>query len=300
MKRLLKISLLLFLTTSAFGQMKPMLGTQIDISHPLSDFVGFWPMWEGSGNKVFDLSGNGNDISLVHDPTWVGGKFGSSLLFDGTNDYGSVSSEFIDIIETSNAFTVVAWVLNTNLTTDSSVASQWGTTNQFQLWMDTGGAGDGYVFIVSGNEGNAMTSSDSINAKVNTWQQVVASWDGIYASIYIDGLFDNSQWAGAAQIMNSSTELMGIGSEEGDRVSRGWPGNIDHILFYNRALSPSEVALLLREPFCMFDEEDIALMAVEAAPAPSGGQVIIIQMTSIPFIIGLLVFIKRRREERLC
>ena len=38
---------------------KPMLGSQLDFSHPLNKgLVGFWLMNEGHGNKIQDLSLN--------------------------------------------------------------------------------------------------------------------------------------------------------------------------------------------------------------------------------------------------
>jgi len=232
-------------------QNKPPLGWSIDPGSGLVPEAGFWPFWEGSGSIVNDLSGNGFDMSLVHSPLWTGCKYGQGLLFDGTNDYGSVPSGIMDVIEATNTFTIVVWVYNTDLTADKAVVGQFGTTNQFLLWMDTGGAGDGYALLVSGDAGNTQTSTDSINAVANTWQHVVGVWDGTYASIYIDGHLDNISFANA-NIMNSSNESMGIGSQEGDNNVWPFQGKIDHINIYNRVLASGEIAKLKAEPFCMF------------------------------------------------
>ena len=49
-----------------FGQIKPNLGIPINWGNPLANgLVGYWPMLEGTGNTVQDLSGNGNDGNLL-------------------------------------------------------------------------------------------------------------------------------------------------------------------------------------------------------------------------------------------
>src|SRR4051794_18330739 len=60
----------------------------------LDSVAAWWPMYEGSGQVVHDLSGHGNHGTLGstagvddHDPSWIKGwLFGSALRFDG-NDF---------------------------------------------------------------------------------------------------------------------------------------------------------------------------------------------------------------------
>ncbi len=49
------------------------------------DLVGLWAFDEGTGNKVKDLSGNGND-GTISGAKWVDGKFGKALEFHGDGD----------------------------------------------------------------------------------------------------------------------------------------------------------------------------------------------------------------------
>jgi hypothetical protein len=73
---------------------KPPLGSKIDFSHPLSKgIVGCWLFNEGMGDKVQDISGNGNTGTLtgfshpaIVTSGWNPGKFGTGLKFDGSND----------------------------------------------------------------------------------------------------------------------------------------------------------------------------------------------------------------------
>ena len=46
--------------------------------------VGYWSMNEGTGTMAGDGSGNGNRGTLTNGPTWVDGKRGKALNFDGS------------------------------------------------------------------------------------------------------------------------------------------------------------------------------------------------------------------------
>jgi len=43
------------------------------------DLVGWWPFDETEGSIAKDLSGNGNDGTIVGTPIWVPGKIGGAL-----------------------------------------------------------------------------------------------------------------------------------------------------------------------------------------------------------------------------
>ena len=48
--------------------------------------IGMWNFNEGSGSLLKDKSPYHND-GEIYGPTWVNGKFGKALLFDGVDDY---------------------------------------------------------------------------------------------------------------------------------------------------------------------------------------------------------------------
>jgi hypothetical protein len=85
--------------------------------------------------------------------------------------------------------------------------------------------------------------------------------------------------------LSAHSVRIGIDDDDGEP----YLGNIDMAILYDRALSPSEMALHYREPFCMVGASwDWALYGAVAAP-PTGGQVIMIQMTAIPAFLILLI-----------
>ena len=91
-------------------QLKPTRGICLNRSHPLSrGLVGLWLFNEGSGNKVFDLSGNGNTGTLQGTtPSWTSGKYGSAVLLPGTDEYINCGSKAI--FDNIPVKTVVIWV----------------------------------------------------------------------------------------------------------------------------------------------------------------------------------------------
>src|SRR3989338_1067169 len=69
--------------------------------------VGYWSFNEGTGSYAGDSSGNRNQGTLTNGPTWVDGKRGKALNFDGVNDYVIASSTSLNNLP---AMTVSAWM----------------------------------------------------------------------------------------------------------------------------------------------------------------------------------------------
>lgn len=68
--------------------------------------------YAGSGTIWNDLSGNNNSGSLVNGPTFNSAN-GGSIVFDGVNDYVSLSSA----VNTNTSFTLGFWAMRTADTT---------------------------------------------------------------------------------------------------------------------------------------------------------------------------------------
>ncbi len=237
---------------------KPTRGIRLNKSHPLArGLVGYWLFNEGSGNKVFDLSGNRNTGTLVADTHFVPGKFGPALSYDGTGD--SVVMGAVNTFGDTD-YTLVVWV---KLSAKASVYAVIGKGKNALA-----GGADSIEYAVaysSGDDRWRFTIADQTNYQhllantlgspsIGVWYQVVcihsATENKVY--IYINGKLDNS--AATTVTPSSSTGSFNIGSWDLDSVNdRNLNGQIDHAMICNRALSASEIALLYREPFCMFD-----------------------------------------------
>ncbi|MFQ6055938.1 MAG: hypothetical protein ACE5J3_08170, partial [Methanosarcinales archaeon] len=74
--------------------------------------VAEWHFDEGSGGIVKDSSGNSND-GIIHGATWVDGKYGKALRFDGVNDYVEISDNPSLYFSSGESFSVTAWIKTT-------------------------------------------------------------------------------------------------------------------------------------------------------------------------------------------
>ncbi len=284
-----KLLFILLLSSSAFGQwsgVKPMLGRQVNWAHPASKgLVGFWLFNEGSGNTVFDLSGKGNTGTFTGTaPSWSAGKFGSSVLLPGTDEYID-AGDFSGLMP-NDTFSVSIWVKQIGQAPNSTMIGQ--VTPSSDGWMLYQHGNSPIEFFVYNYTVDKASGSAPLTLK--KWTHLVGVSTSTYTYLYKNGVLDGSAAKGAGSYaVPGGTLKMGKYGGNANYLN----GQIDLPMVWNRALSASEIALLYREPFCMFEQDNIALMAVEA-PAPGGGQVIMI--TSLPILfIGL--YLCRKYKE---
>jgi len=90
--------------------------------------------------------------------------------------------------------------------------------------------------------------------------------------IYLDGVDDGGSYSGAATSMDTSSGEPAFGRWPALATDQYLTGNIEYVYLLNRALSASEIALLYREPFCMF--------ARTSRPQLRGGQIVNLAGTS--------------------
>jgi len=264
-----RIFLFLFLCSLTLGvDLKPPAGSQLEIGHPLSNgLVGCWLMNEGGGNKIFDLSGNGNNGTLGGNAVWSYSNDGPCILFDGSS-YIHTTMKAIN----SNEFTLL--VKCTVSTNDSSLrycihGQNSSTSNEiikFQISTD-----DSWYFY--------NDYSLAILPNVTPVVDLPYLFCGVFdypkqrGSIFIDGQkigTDDTSFSSISGAMNDGLTIGARTTEES-----GWKGTISYVYVYNRALTANEITQLYREPFCMFEQDDISLWqsVIQAA-----AQVIIINM----------------------
>ena len=80
----------------------------VTIAATPSTFIGHWRADEGSGTTLVDSSGTGNNATVFGNTTWVPGKIGQAVSFDGAGDYATVPDNAgLDI---TSAITMATWV----------------------------------------------------------------------------------------------------------------------------------------------------------------------------------------------
>ena len=196
--------------------------------------VGYWSFNEGTGSYAGDSSGNKNTGTLTNGPTWVDGKRGKALNFDGSNDYVDVPNS--SSIGITGDMTLAAWVKVTDFANYNGIVEK-STGNlpnpyDFYLIQTTGvpafyrGNGSVYGYV---NGTSAPTR--------NTWQFIAVTMSGTTVKHYLNGQTNGSGTL-STTIANGSGSMR-IGSRA-DLIPL-MKGAMDEVRVYNRALTPSEV-----------------------------------------------------------
>jgi hypothetical protein len=226
-------------------------------AHPLSQgLVLAMPFTELAGTKVYDLSGRNHHGTLNNGPVRTNTPFGKGVDFDGDDDNGTIPDhDDLDIQLTG--FTILAWIY---------VQALPGEGNYNPIISKTRAGGNvEWLFQTDGNNSNKMNLSlyDGTNVAfvlsntvitLNTWYQVVCTWDLLSLRMYMNGKYENIAGKGAYTPSNSAFQVF-IG--EWELNHRNFNGIIDHIMIWDRALSENEIAQLYQDPFCMLRTKNL-------------------------------------------
>ena len=187
--------------------------------------------YPGSGTTWTDLSGNGNTGTLTNGPTYSSAD-GGSIVFDGSNDFvdcgGNASLNF------TNNFALSAWFYRatTQPSPDAGIAGKFLDPGQsgYMLWYNSSTV-DFYF-------ANAVRANSSTTISANIWYNVVGTYNGATASIYINGTLDTA--TNVATNANATGVNFMVGKYN-DAGGRNFAGGISNVLAYNRALTATEI-----------------------------------------------------------
>lgn len=244
-----KIFLLLLFVSPVFSQQivghEPLVGTRINWAHPLSrGLVGLWLFNEGSGDRVYDLSGNGSDGALTNmnpESDWIPGRDGFALDFDGVNQY-------VDIVATIgmvSAISVSAWFKVTAFDIGWQAIVVKGETSQWRLQRKA----NTNTLEFDGIGNSSVVGNVDVNDGL--WHHVVAVHGTSRLELYIDGVLDNSASPGTIQPQEIGPFDIG---RNPDQTARVWEGSIDDVRIYSRALTSQEILSLYINPYSMFEQ----------------------------------------------
>jgi len=224
---------------------KPYLGINLNKNHPLArGLIGCWVMNEGSGDKVFDLSRNGNDgtFDSTTPPYWKSG----AIQFDADNDHIDLPN--ITISKTGQ-FSIFCRQLFDDTTTDHALVGFDETSlgSSHQLWMDNATPDH---FAVAIYDSDWQIRYGDIIPIANTWY----TWGMIYnngtSKLYVNGEQDGADLSATVDNNFVFTKLGIL-----ETLGKDHKGLIEWVYLYDQELKASEIAWLHRDPYVMFDYE---------------------------------------------
>lgn len=296
MKRTALLSCLFCSLALAQPMQKPMLGDQIDWSNPLSrGLVGYWLMNEGGGSVVRNAAQNANHGAIAAGVNWVPGRFGPCLLFD---DSHTVACGTMNSLFGAQALSVSVWLWVTDNADNQGLisASSSPPGRVFDAYVRTIGK---INFRVYNSDATAAICAGVRVLGVNEWHHWVGVWDGANVYQYIDGVADGTPVSLTGALYGSGANAVVIGSAP---AYGAMDGMLDAPAVWSRALSPSEIASLYRDPYQMFRQGRPEMFVSAGGSPPTPNRVRVIVISGLPFwvilsMVGLLVYDKQERKR---
>ena len=233
------------------------------------ELAGYWDMEEGTNSTVYGR--NYLQHGTISGATWVAGKYGTGLLFDGINDRVTIDTPQFKEVMTN--FTLMVWVKPAK-----------------GISGDTQGGGQSYV--VSGASPDTNANHAAVNLSVGTngikvvengatnapavidwtgtvspamWTHVAVTYSNGVPRLYIDGVLMATGAASAGTVPHPGGSSWG-----GD--SWGWyQGSMDEVRMIDRPLSAVEINVEANGAICDFNGSQATISAFTTAADWDGG-----------------------------
>ena len=215
----------------------------------LDGLVGYWPLNDGAGSTIAkDLTEQnpGMLIDLVPATAWTTAGHAAGALTVGSAGFVNVpTSPSIDSI--TDKLTIAGWsYLSATGTIDdyATIASREdGATIDQHYHISINSRGEVPAMWLKTESINILLEGPTAVAR-QTWVHIAGTYDGAMARLYVDGQQVDSQ-ALTDSFLPDTTPLILGGNGNGagaPNVSELFPGRIDEIMLYKRALSAAEIA----------------------------------------------------------
>jgi len=201
--------------------------------------VGWWKFDDGGGTSASDSSGHGNSGTLVNGATWsTDSKVGSgSITFDGSSNYVTVPRTTSITSESDTVPISISFWVKPAVTLNSSTAgylTMLAKSSDYIFRYDTGQL---HFYI-----GTAKDVAYTTTLNANQWYHItgVKENNAHTLSLYLNGVLVKGPYDVGPASYNANNLTMGATSAG----SLFFPGSLDDVRIYNRALSAAEVSQL--------------------------------------------------------
>lgn len=218
------------------GDAEPYDSTVLDDSP-----IAYWRFGESSGFVAVDSIGDSDGI--IHNGLLVGSTGlqidddDTAYLFDGTDDYVSVSSVQGGVLDDLAELSIEVW-MSLDEVADEMIVGRYSPNGdeEIQLYVNNGS-------LIWKTRSDALTFL-STPVAVGVTYHIVATYDGTTWKLYKDGVLVGS--AGSTHTTGTTDEPWLIGADadasNGSSLGNWAKGTIDEVAFYGTALSESAVS----------------------------------------------------------
>jgi hypothetical protein len=202
------------------------------VLQPHPGLMGWWRFDENTGATASDNSTNGNSGTLQGSPlpSWVTGKYGNALQFDGSQNYVQIPDS--QSLKPTN-ITITAWINPTSVSGDTIYSKDFPVCT---LRYSEGSPSSPYPTFILTILGTQYEIVSSMAITYGAWNYIAATFDGTTMNLYVNG-----------QLAATATHAGSIGWDTAVATiaKNSWGGYgagiIDEVQIYNRALSATEI-----------------------------------------------------------
>ena len=211
-----------------------LLSTATEAADP--SLVGWWKLDETSGTVATDSSDYSHHGTIHGNPEWVSGIMRGAIELDGVGDYVDIGAVGI-----SNTIprTVAGWAK-----ASTTAISGWTTVFGFGAAGESASPRFAIEIDPAGNYNYSMGPSYNwpFRSIDTEWHHFAIMSDGYYASGFLDGEF----LGGGTGANTTTIDEVRIGNGHGNNYY--FPGIIDDVRVYNKALTEEEVKEIMFIP----------------------------------------------------
>ncbi|HCO94121.1 MAG TPA: hypothetical protein DIU00_09250 [Phycisphaerales bacterium] len=214
-----------------------------------AELAGLVGWWKFDGNAK-DSSGNANDGAENGNPTYVAGKFGRAVSFDGDGDRIEVPATVADNPELypAQAASASAWV-KTTMPADDTYHSV--IRHEYHFTPLQAHPEGGWVATFADENGTRavlMKLFDWSKLNDGRWHHYVATYNDGVCEVWIDGTREESYNRGVFSLWTGDNQPWVFGGKEGGKEGgEYYTGQLDDVRLYNYPLGEDEIGALYNE-----------------------------------------------------
>ena len=246
-----RISKMLFLLTAVWVTL---LYTGLaEAQHVTNGLISYWPFNEADidGDSVADAMGKYNG-AIVGDVEVVEGKIGEALMFNMDKNDASLRGDHVDVgvdinSEVKDSFTVEGWFKFMDRV-DGIVhvlmcarMGGWAASQGISFLYSNGYQAEGFTmyFRLHQAGGPCQIIYKPFEPEVGEWYHYTATFDGSDGKFFVNG--ENVASVSCAKGVEDSPETLKIAHSKMFGNKWDFPGAIDEVRIYNRALEEDEI-----------------------------------------------------------
>ncbi len=202
--------------------------------------VAHFSLDENTGVTANNITASNIQGTLTNGAEWSPGVKGSSLQFDGANDYVTLGSP--SGLNLSTDVTLSAWIKPTKLSANNYIFASSDNAGGLQFAVEVGRTANklSTLWGTSGGGFDILYSNQSLN--LNEWQHIVVTRSGSGTSwevqIYINGVLDSTQ-AGTKAVSSYVNSF--LGNFWTTNTTQTFGGTMDEVKVYNYVRTPAQI-----------------------------------------------------------